>query len=751
MARVVPVSNIVRNPEGVWINSNAFREEGLFFMKNGYFCNEPEDSPAYLDYWDEHLDRCINGYTSGGAKITQHHYFYLNFTQININEATGGKTGSKKMAMPDFWDGDYGFFWGIEIAKNGLFTDFALAPSTLTERAAYNELEKERVKILLSMGETTDNRLRENSDKRLVLEEKVLDRLKLPYTIEIDWRDGGHHVIVGKARRKGYSFKNGAICANIYNTIRNSLVIIGASDKKFLYPKGTMGMASDYLSFLNKHTAWGKGREYVDKQDHKRASYRLTGSSGVQSEAGYMSDIMALTFADNPDAARGKDAKLVLFEEAGAFPNLKASFDATAPGLAAGKYITGQIIIFGTGGDMESGTADFADIFYHPKQRNIMPFVNIWDENAENSSCGFFHPVTMNMEGHYDKQGNSDIAGATLEEKLKRKQIISDSSDSGVMQQHVQEWPFNPSEAFLTVSMNDFPVMELRNQYNRVVRENLHLKKGQPVFLGQDAETRKIVAIPDLEGELHPLWDYKPKTKDIKGCVVIYEYPMSNPPRGLYKIGFDPYRQAKSKSTTTPSLASITVYKGTHKYSSTNNTIVAEFVGRPYSTDEVNRTAGMLAELYNAEIMHENEVTEVVGYFTKKNKLHLLAAQPDGVISKNIKASTVARIYGIHMVDKLKDAGEKYIKKWLLTKRDIDENGDGVLQLETIYNPALLEELILYNRDGNFDRVMSLMMLMFQIEEEEEDKEYGTDVMNENATELLELMNNQFRNTNALY
>lgn len=32
-------------------------------------------------------------------------------------------------------------------------------------------------------------------------------------------------------------------------------------------------MASDYLNFLNEHTGWAKSRDYVDKVDHKKASY----------------------------------------------------------------------------------------------------------------------------------------------------------------------------------------------------------------------------------------------------------------------------------------------------------------------------------------------------------------------------------------------------------------------------------------------------------------------------------------------
>ena len=273
---------------------------------------------------------------------------------------------------------------------------------------------------------------------------------------------------------------------------------------------------------------------------------------------------------------------------------------------------------------------------------------------------------------------------------------------------------------------------------NKVVREGLHIKKGQPCYLVR-TEDGKVIAKPDLSNELEPLWDYKPKTKNLKGSLVIYEYPISQPPKGLYKIGFDPYRQASS-SATSPSLASIYVYKGTHKFSYTRDTIVAQYVGRPYNPDDVNRLAEMLAELYNAEIMYENEVTHVKGYFERRKKLHLLAAQPDNVISKNIKNSKVARIYGIHMNDQLKDAGEKYLKKWLLQERDVDENGNMILNLEMIYDPALLDELIQYNRKGNFDRVMSFMMLMFQIEEDGEEKVYGDKIENENVKDLLSLL-----------
>ncbi len=98
------------------------------------------------------------------------------------------------------------------------------------------------------------------------------------------------------------------------------------------------------------------------------------------------------------------------------------------------------------------------------------------------------------------------------------------------------------------------------------------------------------------------------------------------------------------------------------------------------------------------------------------------------------------------MNEKLKDAGEKYIKQWLLESRDFDENNSAVLNLETIYDPALLDELILYNRKGNFDRVMAFMMVMFQCAEDEEEKVYEDKEENkELAEEFDSLMRSQYR------
>lgn len=729
---------MIRNKDNKWVDSSVFRKEAINFQKTGIYTAAIYGTPDWIDYWQTQLSRCIEGFEIQGEKITGHHYFYLNFTQIQIaevdeNDATIAKKVTKN---PDFWDGDYDYFWCLEIAEKGVFNASSQVITSEKEKKEYKELSN-LLKQLFKVNKGDSDEYIKLKAQRDVLCLKVLGRIGLKVKPHLDYLDGGNHMIVGKSRRKGYSYKNGSICANIYNSVRKAKVVVGASEKKYYEP--IIEMAFEFLNFLNESTGWAKARDAINRKDHVKASYKTT-EQGIEVEKGYKSQILAVSFNDKPDAARGTDIKLVLFEEAGVFPNLKNAFNATTPALTAGIYITGLIVIFGTGGDMSSGTVDYADMFYSPIGYGLMPFMNIWDNNAENTTCGFFHPVTLNMEGFYDLQGNSDIEAAKEFELNRREKILKNSSSSTILQKHVQEYPFSPSEAFLTVSTNNFPILELRNQLNKVKTEKLQLKKGTCVTL--ERVEGKVTAKPDLKNLLSPVLNYNPKLADLTGCPIVYEYPIDNVPRGLYKIGYDPYRQDLSQGV---SLASIYVYKGVYKGSFSKNIIVAEYVGRPKEADDVNRTASLLAELYNAEIMHENEVTHVKNYFRRIKRLDQLAIQPDAVISKNVKNSTVARVYGIHMVDKLKDAGEKYIKDWLLEVKDYDEHGNPIYNLESIYSIGLLEELLEYNRKGNFDRVLSFMMCMFFVQEEALGKEYNQDTES-NAKYIYDMLDKIYKN-----
>ena len=706
--------NSIRNPDGIWINTEVFREEAKKFQKYGAYCLDPWGSPDWFTYWQEQRSRIINGHSVGGVKITGDHYFYLNFCPILKAEDMNAKKSAKITDFPDFWDGDYNYFWAREIAFNGIVDGLGLPISELSELDLFKGLQ-------------------------------------LEVNIEEQYLNGGYNLIVGKSRRKGYSYKNAAIAVKNYLCYPRSLTIFGAYEKKFLYPKGIFTMSSNYLNFINANTAWVYPKDTVDKMDHVKAS-TIEYRSGVKIETGFLSEIMALTFKDNADAARGKDARDVIFEESGAFGTpglLKDSYAATQDCVMAGAIKTGMITVFGTSGDMEGGTADYSEMHSNPLRFGMLPFQNIWDEDSEDMKCGFFHPITWNMEGYYDEQGNSDMESAKTLELAQRKVLLDNGATSADIQKRMQEKPLGPFEAFGMVSVNNFPVLELKRQLEIVKAKNLHMIMGTPVKLFYDYDSKKVKAEPILDGTANVIYRQKPDNTSLEGCPVIYEYPAEVPMRGAYKIGYDPYRQDKGTS-----LAAVYVYKSVIIGDRTKRIIVAEYIGRPGEADDVNYICRLFAELYNTTIMHENEVTHVKDYFRRRKQLHYLAYQPDEVIKKNVKNSKVNRVYGCHMIDQLKDAGEKYIKSWLLETLDFDDEGMPIRALDQIYSIGLLEELIGYNRKGNFDRVMALMQVMFQDQEDLHGKEYQPKTKGNNkAKQLLEMMGSAYmknNNRNAL-
>ena len=319
----------------------------------------------------------------------------------------------------------------------------------------------------------------------------------------------------------------------------NALVLLTAFDKKFLTQgNAVMNMTSSYLDFLNENTAWRKQRMLHNTSEHKKASY-IKYVSGMPVEKGYKSEVLALSFRDNPDVARGKDASLVLMEEAGKWRGMKNAFSAIKPTVEDGEFTTGQIIIFGTGGKDNTDWEDFKEIFYNPEPYNILPFKNIWDDGDKESSCGFFFPDYLNKPGHIDKEGNSDFESARKSEENTREYIKKSAKNKSALNEHITEYCFTPSESFQYTKGKIFNIPELEEHINWV--EN-HKEANS---LGTSVE---LIMMPDKKIEYKLSFKSPvsfPFTDDVEGTIMIYEHPEENPPYGLYTASLDPIEMDK--------------------------------------------------------------------------------------------------------------------------------------------------------------------------------------------------------------
>lgn len=633
-------------------DTDKFRQAAIFFQQHGCYTLAPRGTTDYNKYWEQETDRCINGYTApDGEGITGYNYFYLNYSPImrlKEEEYTDREGNLRKRRQ--------------RILEFPSFWDYDYYYFCAIEQA---ELE-------------------------------------------------GKHMAVLKCRQRGYSFKGGSMLVRNYMLIPGSKNFAIASEQKFLIGDGLLTKAWQIMDFLDKHTAWAKQR-LVSTRMERTSGYKITDEFGKQTEQGYLSSITGITLKNDPERVRGTRAKLVLWEEGGKFPSLLDAWRIEQPSVETddGKAF-GLMIAFGTGGTEGASFEGLKELFYKPKSYNVLSFPNIWDEGRENTECAFFVPAYSNLES-FDDDGNQvymDRDGNSYKEKAIENLIDQRNKvkDGGASQQSIDrfisERPIRPAEAVLELGKNIFPRKLLMDQLTRI-RTNKKLQSMKHIV---DLEWDGNGQVKAAEKPSGDITNYPLKKGDKPhGSVVIWEYPVKDPPLGLYIGGCDPYDHDDSF---TNSLGSTFIFKRVRAGEAWTDVIVAEYSGRPDTAEEYYENVRKLLTFYNARLLFENERKGIYPYFTNKHCDYLLADQPDKIISEVFKDSKVQRRKGCHMTKQIRAYGEGLILEWLL-----DEFEEGHPNVERVYSEPLIEELIENDGVRNVDRVIALCMVMIYREE----------------------------------
>lgn len=633
-------------------DTDKFRQAAIFFQQHGCYTLAPRGTTDYNKYWEQETDRCINGYTApDGEGITGYNYFYINYSPImrlKEEEYTDREGNLRKRRQ--------------RILEFPSFWDYDYYYFCAIEQA---ELE-------------------------------------------------GKHMAVLKCRQRGYSFKGGSMLVRNYMLIPGSKNFAIASEQKFLIGDGLLTKAWQIMDFLDKHTAWAKQR-LVSTRMERTSGYKITDEFGKQTEQGYLSSITGITLKNDPERVRGTRAKLVLWEEGGKFPSLLDAWRIEQPSVETddGKAF-GLMIAFGTGGTEGASFEGLKELFYKPKSYNVLSFPNIWDEGRENTECAFFVPAYSNLES-FDDDGNQvymDRDGNSYKEKAIQNLIDQRNKvkDGGASQQSIDrfisERPIRPAEAVLELGKNIFPRKLLMDQLTRI-RTNKKLQSMKHIVDLEWDGNGQVKATEKPNGDItnYPL----KKGDKPHGSVVIWEYPVKDPPLGLYIGGCDPYDHDDSF---TNSLGSTFIFKRVRAGEAWTDVIVAEYSGRPDTAEEYYENVRKLLTFYNARLLFENERKGIYPYFTNKHCDYLLADQPDKIISEVFKDSKVQRRKGCHMTKQIRAYGEGLILEWLL-----DEFEEGHPNVERVYSEPLIEELIENDGVRNVDRVIALCMVMIYREE----------------------------------
>ncbi len=274
-----------------------FRERAIYFQEHGVYCNiTPNRYPGsrYMRFWREEQRRCRDGYVreSDGEWITGYHYWYLNYCPIQVTE----KKGNKKR-------------------KAG------------------------------------SGKKRKADRKRDFPRFWDSDYLWFHYLERAE--ENGNHAVNLKTRGRGYSYKGGSTLSRNYYHFKGSNSVAIASSLEYLLGDGILNKTWDVLNFIDNNTPWRKSRDFENTKMHKKASYK---DPKTKTEKGILSEVMGVTTGGDPERARGKRAKVVLFEEAGKFPHLKTALGIARPSVEQGNDVFGLLIAWGTGGCVCAGT-----------------------------------------------------------------------------------------------------------------------------------------------------------------------------------------------------------------------------------------------------------------------------------------------------------------------------------------------------------------------------------------------------------
>jgi hypothetical protein len=495
---------------------------------------------------------------------------------------------------------------------------------------------------------------------------------------------------------------------------QNVIAGLNAPDIKLITDKLDKG-----LNFLPEYFRWQR------VEDNWKNQVTL----GIKTKAGEripFSQILIrnLDEGNNEEAIAGTKPRKLIIDEIGKGSFLRG-LQAAVPGFTTPFGWGCSPILTGTGGDMKK-FMDAKSLMFDVDNYNFLTYNNQDDtrrvhglfisnhyrmESKEKSSLGEYlkAPKESDLYNVDMQVSNIELSDEITNSNLER---LKKAGDRIAYLKEKMYYPQKVDDIFLNEDTNIFDIESAKRQKTRLQIQD---KSGTPVVLHYDGGK-----VSHEFTDKRPITNFPLKPTDDKDApVVIYEFPIENPPYGLYVAGVDPYRQGQAKYST--SLGSVYIYKRMHDITGEKyqDMFVASYCARPAKKDTWEEQSRLLIKYYNARTLCENDDISFIEYMKSKGDAHYLEKQP-AWLQEVIPNTTVKREYGIHrsarkIIDYLHTCLKSYSEDSIYVERD--EQGNVIKEVSgfsKILDPMLLEEMIQYNDDGNFDRIIAAELAIAQ-------------------------------------
>jgi hypothetical protein len=519
------------------------------------------------------------------------------------------------------------------------------------------------------------------------------DRL---FKIIYDAKKNKYGVIVGKPRRVGLS-EFGAVQLEyeLLMHLKNRVGICAGKQEK---ADGFYGKVKSLLKHVNPQYAsailWKNDKSL--KLGYNDIVNKQIIESGIESEM-----LIRTMFVDSA-GFEGESMSVVVFEEAGLFPNLIASYKSTEPCFKDGAVQFGTPIIFGTGGQIEKGSKGYMDMWENHVAYNLekifIPAYEYYPGDGE------VDPKTkIKGPSFFDLRTGKTNQDAALKHILEARKKASKSKEG--ITKHIQSYPIKESEIFIKSKGGILDRIKLNNQL-MAIDEGLcpfDVRRGRLDWVDDEDTIKLLSRCKDTKEKVKLRIKRKIKLRwvdDENGVIQKIADPINTDDMEHKPdiASCDSYDE-EVPDENNPSDGATLVYRTYAGPSRDYNYPIAVLAERGDSSndDTFYENTVKLAIYYNLELLFEYSKIAIEGYFKDVGAEKYLKERPD--LRQALGPSKARNEYGQRMTNEVKILGTK------LLKSEVNNNS------EMIWFKNVLLDLIDFG-DKNTDIAMAYMIIL---------------------------------------
>ena len=507
---------------------------------------------------------------------------------------------------------------------------------------------------------------------------------------------------------KLFSEINASMAACMFTIIRQSMSIIACHDQKKV--GDTLKKVWHAMAFLDNETGGGmhKNKQLKNTDTEKQAGEFIQ-QNGNKIPSGWQSTVRGIN-ADDPQKIRGDRADLLIYDEAGSWPDLKKAVIQGEALVNIGGTRFGIKIIGGTGGDKGPALEGLKSIYYNPDAYDVLPFRHKYTQTGEEALTGFFIPAFAQVWNCLDHRGYCDREKAKKQLQKARDKFLNDPE--GLIQ-HCAEYCWNAEEAFNLEGDNKFNRILITDQLAEI---RLHKRGPRPqagnleYIFKTGKQTKENIEgykwTPNDKSKLrileHPIWSkefqHSPTYKYYDPETIGNQYTEM---KDLYIAGVDGIdigANDTSKETRDPSDFCIVILK--RMMGLQDPQIVAVYKDRPGDEREAFKIAIRLCQYYNARINIEATRKSFYTWAKDKGYGNMFVRRPKATMNSDL-SRTLSNQIGT-------PATKQIIEQHTSLTANFVED-----YCHTIWYEEILQELMSYTDENKtkFDLIAALGMV----------------------------------------